>query len=66
MHLTRQVSLTTHAFSLSQSFGLVLTQNLGHLADVCEELTGFLGILWISSAKIGNRAICIRIADTKS
>ena len=41
-----QIVQTTFGFGLKQSFGLCLSQNLLHLlADICEELVGFLGIL---------------------
>ena len=54
-------------YSLNRSSGLVLSPNTWHLADICEEPTGFFEILSISSTSIYpvNKLLCIHVADAK-
>ena len=63
MHTTRRVGQRHYVLSLKRRSGLVLSRSPWHLADVCNELSGFFGIALISSMEIYQvkRATCIRI-----
>ena len=52
MHLTHQVGQVTFWLQFQAMFRVRFVADFLHLADVCEEQTGFFEILWISSKKM--------------